>query len=626
MAKTLLNIALIVGIIALIGLMISIIWSILDPNMKADGLMIVWCICAVIGAGGSVFSLLMSKWLCKKAYDIEMITTPSNETEAALQNIVADLAARAQIKMPELGIYEADEVNAFATGPSKDQAMVAVSTGLLSNMTPAQIRAVLGHEVWHIKSGDMVTSTMLAGVLNAIVFFFSFWLAAFTSVICGFARIALTNNRPSGLLENFTGGFLSTWGFQFAMKYSRIIMGFFANFINLGFSRYREYKADAGSAQLLGESTDMISALQALQNVNQQHPVQASSMSNFCINGADFVVELLSDHPPLAKRIAALQMKAGIAPAPQAQALPASPQAGATTQAAPMQPGQFPQGAPMPQPGQYPQGAPMMQPGQYQQGAPMPQLGQFPQGAPYPQAGQPMGGPQQYAQAPNTGINMGTVAAAAATAAVASELMTGNAQAAQVPPEAAAQVPPAAAPVPPVQPQAAPAPDHGAAAATQAPTEDHSLSQTLSSLAKEAFGSDGANSDEPAELRMIDTMAKIDQALTPDQAPEEMSDLISPEEASAELAAADTSAQEADDYVEGAVDFTEGVADSVEEAEASAAAETDASGKDNEEGGFFSSLFSSDEDSSEEEADDSGDDEEEGGFFSSLFSSDDDDE
>ena len=316
MAKTLLNIALIVGIIALIGLMISIIWSILDPNMKADGLMIIWGICAVIGAGGSVFSLLMSKWLCKKAYDIEMITTPSNDTEAALQSIVADLAARAQIKMPELGIYEADEVNAFATGPSKDQAMVAVSTGLLTNMTPAQIRAVLGHEVWHIKSGDMVTSTMLAGVLNTIVFFFSFWLAAIASMLCGLARLFLSNSRPSGLLETFSNGLLSTWGFKVAMKYSRIVMGFFANFINLGFSRYREYKADAGSAQLLGESTDMISALQALQTVNQQHPVQESSMSNFCINGADFVVELLSTHPPLAKRIAALQMKAGIAPAP----------------------------------------------------------------------------------------------------------------------------------------------------------------------------------------------------------------------------------------------------------------------------------------------------------------------
>ena len=557
MAKTLLNIALIVGIIALIGLMISIIWSILDPNMKADGLMIIWGICAVIGAGGSVFSLLMSKWLCKKAYDIEMITTPSNETEAALQNIVADLAARAQIKMPELGIYEADEVNAFATGPSKDQAMVAVSTGLLSNMTPAQIRAVLGHEVWHIKSGDMVTSTMLAGVLNAIVFFFSFWLAAIASMLCGLARLFLSNSRPSGILETFSNGLLSTWGFMVAMKYSRIVMGFFANFINLGFSRYREYKADAGSAQLLGESTDMISALQALQTVNQQHPVQESSMSNFCINGADFVVELLSMHPPLAKRIAALQMKAGITPAPQGAAttaLPASPQAVAT-----------PQNAPMPQP------------------SPMPQAGQYPQGAPMPQPGQPMGGTQQYVPAPNAGMNMGTVAAAAATAAVASELMTGNAQAAQVSPTAAA-------PVPPAQPQAAPAPDHGAAAATQAPDEDHSLSQTISSIAKEALGSDEANSDVPAELRMIDTMAKIDQALAPDQAPEEMSDLITPEAASAELAAMDdSSAQEAVDYVEGAVDFEEEAEDSVEEAD-------NAEDSDEEEGGFFSSLFSSDDD------------------------------
>ena len=592
MAKTLLNIALIVGIIALIGLMISIIWSILDPNMKADGLMIIWGICAVIGAGGSVFSLLMSKWLCKKAYDIEMITTPSNDTEAALQSIVADLAARAQIKMPELGIYEADEVNAFATGPSKDQSMVAVSTGLLTNMTPAQIRAVLGHEVWHIKSGDMVTSTMLAGVLNAIVFFFSFWLAAIASILCGLARLFLSNSRPSGLLETFSNGLLSTWGFKIAMKYSRIVMGFFANFINLGFSRYREYKADAGSAQLLGESTDMISALQALQTVNQQHPVQESSMSNFCINGADFVVELLSTHPPLAKRIAALQMKAGITPAPQGAAttaLPASPQAVATPQNAPMpQAGQYPQGAPMPQPGQYQQGAPMPQPGQYQQGAPMPQPGQFPQGAPFPQAGQPMGGTQQYVPAPNAGMNMGTVAAAAATAAVASELMTGNAQAAQVSPTAAA-------PVPPAQPQAAPAPDHGAAAATQAPAEDHSLSQTISSIAKEALGSDEANSDVPAELRMIDTMAKIDQALATDQAPEEMSDLITPEAASAELAAMDdSSAQEAVDYVEGAVDFEEEAEDSVEEADNSE--EDEDSEEDEEEGGFFSSLFSSDDD------------------------------
>ena len=598
MAKTLLNIALIVGIIALIGLMISIIWSILDPNMKADGLMIIWGICAVIGAGGTVFSLLMSKWLCKKAYDIEMITTPSNETEAALQNIVADLAARAQIKMPELGIYEADEVNAFATGPSKDQAMVAVSTGLLSNMTPAQIRAVLGHEVWHIKSGDMVTSTMLAGVLNAIVFFFSFWLAAIASMLCGLARLFLSNSRPSGILETFSNGLLSTWGFMVAMKYSRIVMGFFANFINLGFSRYREYKADAGSAQLLGESTDMISALQALQTVNQQHPVQESSMSNFCINGADFVVELLSTHPPLAKRIAALQMKAGITPAPQGAAttaLPASPQAVATPQNAPMpqpgpmpQAGQYPQGAPMPQPGQYQQGAPMPQPCQYQQGAPMPQPGQFPQGAPFPQAGQPMGGTQQYVPAPNAGMNMGTVAAAAATAAVASELMTGNAQAAQVSPTAAA-------PVPPVQPQAAPVPDHGAAAATQAPAEDHSLSQAISSIAKEAFSSDEANSDVPAELRMIDTMAKIDQALAPDQAPEEMSDLITPEEASADLAAMDdSSAQETVDYVEGAVDFEEEAEDSVEEADNSE--EDEDSEEDEEEGGFFSSLFSSDDD------------------------------
>ena len=104
-----------------------------------------------------------------------------------------------------------------------------------------------------------------------------------------------------------------------------MILGFLANFINLGFSRYREYKADAGSAQLLGAPQDMISALQALQQVNQQHPVQESEMSNFCINGADFVAELFSTHPPLEKRIAALQAQAGIVPAPQAAPLPTPP-------------------------------------------------------------------------------------------------------------------------------------------------------------------------------------------------------------------------------------------------------------------------------------------------------------
>lgn len=536
MAKTLLNTALIVGIIALVSVMISLICYLLNPKLHIDSLLIILGICAVCGASGCILSLLLSKWLCQKSYNIQLITTPSNETEQGLYNIVAELAARAQLKMPEVGIYEADEVNAFATGPSKDQSLVAVSTGLLKYMSPAQIRAVLGHEVSHIKSGDMVTSTLLAGVLNTIVFFFAFIIAGLFSMgVSVFKLFFSKTHQSNGPLETLSGGMLNTWGFRVALKYSRMILGFLANFINLGFSRYREYKADAGSAQLLGAPQDMISALQALQQVNQQHPVQESEMSNFCINGADFVTELFSTHPPLEKRIAALQAQAGIVPAPQAAPLPTPP------------------------------------------------VGTTPAQGPAPAQGQPTMDPNQAA---NFGVS-GVAVAAATTAAVAAGMMAGS----------PAQAAPAQGPAP--APEAAGATAVPEATAAAAPASDGTLSQLATNLAQNVLGSDAQADELPSDLKVIDTLTKLDQALashdpSTEPAAEDSGGIDYSNPAYSTEVTPDDSPQGAT-KADGSSEAMADAASSEESTEESAEESSDEDADEDEGGGFLDALFSDDD-------------------------------
>ncbi|MBB3211257.1 heat shock protein HtpX [Herbaspirillum sp. Sphag1AN] len=242
----------------------------------------------VVGFTGSIFSLLMSKPMAKWSTGARVIDTPSNGTEAWLVSTVSTLAQRAGIGMPEVAVYDG-EPNAFATGAFKDSALVAVSTGLLQGMTKEEVEAVLGHEVAHIANGDMVTMTLIQGVVNTFVVFLS-------RVIGYFVDSALRRN------DNDSGPGI---GYMVTVIVCQIVFGIGASIIVAWFSRYREFRADAGSARLLGNSQPMINALARLGGI----PVSGlpESMAAMGINDKPGFMALFSSHPPLEQRIAALR-------------------------------------------------------------------------------------------------------------------------------------------------------------------------------------------------------------------------------------------------------------------------------------------------------------------------------
>lgn len=252
-------------------------------------------LCAVMGFSGSLISLFLSKWMCKKAYGVQVITTPRNEREAFLLNTVASLAQRQNLGMPEVGVYQSRDPNAFATGASRNSALVAVSSALLYSMNEDELRGVLGHEMSHVGNGDMVTMTLLQGVLNTFVYFFSYLAALAVSN-------AMNRSTDSEGRSNSIGNVMA---FHLANTVFQIIFGILANMILMWYSRHREYRADAGSAALEGKKC-MIKALQALRRATApaQQPGQFQA---FCINGGGSVAELFMSHPTLEKRIAALQ-------------------------------------------------------------------------------------------------------------------------------------------------------------------------------------------------------------------------------------------------------------------------------------------------------------------------------
>jgi heat shock protein HtpX len=241
---------------------------------------------AVIGMTGSIISLFMSKWSAKNAMGVHVIEQPQNQTEQWLVGIVARQAQQAGIGMPEVGIFDAPEPNAFATGASRNNALVAVSTGLLHNMNSDEVEAVLGHEMTHVANGDMVTMTLIQGVINTFVYFFA--------TIIGYVvdRVVFKTERGNGPAYYIT------------QIVAQIALSILASMLVMWFSRYREFRADAGGAQLAGRQK-MISALQALQRSNE--PAQLpGELAAFGINGGG-VRRLFMSHPPLNERIAALQ-------------------------------------------------------------------------------------------------------------------------------------------------------------------------------------------------------------------------------------------------------------------------------------------------------------------------------
>jgi heat shock protein HtpX len=259
-------------------------------SSSVPGLMIM---AGLFGFGGSIVSLLMSKWMALRSVGGEVIEQPRNETERWLVETVRRQSQQAGIGMPQVAIYHAPDINAFATGARRDASLVAVSTGLLQSMSQDESEAVIAHEISHIANGDMVTMTLIQGIVNTFVIFISRLIA---QVASGF----LSGNRDGE--ESGNGNPMIYFAVATVLE---LVFGILASIITMWFSRYREFHADAGSAKLVGREK-MIAALQRLKTSHE--PQEAGSMMAFCINGkSKSFSELFMSHPPLDKRIEALR-------------------------------------------------------------------------------------------------------------------------------------------------------------------------------------------------------------------------------------------------------------------------------------------------------------------------------
>ena len=242
---------------------------------------------AIIGSTGSIISLFMSKWSAKRGMGVVIIEQPQNQTEQWLVNMVARQAQLAGIGMPEVGIFESPEPNAFATGANRNDALVAVSTGLLQVMSADEVEAVVGHEISHVANGDMITMALMQGVVNTFVYFFA-------TVIGHVVDKVLLKNEDEGY----------GIGYYVTQMVAQIALGILASMLVMWFSRYREFRADAGGANLAGREK-MIAALQALQRAHEPEALPGQ-LAAFGISGGG-ASKLFMTHPPLEERIAALQ-------------------------------------------------------------------------------------------------------------------------------------------------------------------------------------------------------------------------------------------------------------------------------------------------------------------------------
>ena len=276
-----------IAIMVVLSIVVSLLG--LDRYLTQEGLNLpaLLAFSAVLGFGGAFISLLISKWMAKSSMGVQVITEPRNETEQWLLNTVRHQAQTAGIGMPEVGIFDSPDPNAFATGANKNSALVAVSTGLLRNMRRDEVEAVLGHEVSHVANGDMVTLTLIQGVMNTFVFFLA--------RVIGFVvdRIILKNERQ-GL------------GYMATVIVAQLVLGVLAGMVVAWFSRKREFRADEGGAHLAGTNS-MIGALEALRRVHSPTALP-EKMAAFGIRSGPTQgwKRLFMSHPPLEERIAAL--------------------------------------------------------------------------------------------------------------------------------------------------------------------------------------------------------------------------------------------------------------------------------------------------------------------------------
>jgi heat shock protein HtpX len=251
--------------------------------------------CLIWGMGGSFLSLQISRFIAKRSMGVQLIDGRTGDPTADwLHATVGNLARQANLPMPEVGIYDSPEVNAFATGPSKRRSLVAVSSGLLRRMRRDEVEGVLAHEISHIANGDMVTMTLLQGVLNAFVMFLARIAASIVSSALG--------GRDSEGRER--GG--SALVYMLVVFVFEIVLGVLASIITAWFSRQREFRADAGSARLAGRG-NMIAALRSLGSMRELVDTAQPALASFKISGRPGFLKLFSTHPAIEERIAALE-------------------------------------------------------------------------------------------------------------------------------------------------------------------------------------------------------------------------------------------------------------------------------------------------------------------------------
>ena len=276
-----------VMVVAVLGVVASLLG--VNRYLTANGLNLTALLgfALVMGFGGAIISLLISKPMAKWTAGVRIINEPQSPDEAWIVQTVRKFADKAGIGMPEVGIFEGDP-NAFATGAFKNSSLVAVSTGLLANMTREEVEAVIGHEVAHVANGDMVTMTLIQGVMNTFVVFLS---RVIGYAVDGFLRRGSDNNTGPGI------------GYMITTVVLDIVLGFAAAIVVAWFSRHREFRADAGAAQLMGRKQPMVNALARLGGLTPgELPKAVEAMG---ITGS--IGKLFATHPPIEERIAALQ-------------------------------------------------------------------------------------------------------------------------------------------------------------------------------------------------------------------------------------------------------------------------------------------------------------------------------
>ncbi|CAM3974470.1 Protease HtpX [Vibrio aerogenes CECT 7868] len=285
MKRILLFLATNLAVILVLSVVLNIVYAV--TGIRPGSLSGLLVLAAVFGFGGSFISLLLSKKIALSSVGGVVIDNPRNETEHWLIETVRRQAKQVNVGMPTVAIYDSPDINAFATGAKRNDSLVAVSTGLLHNMTRDEAEAVLAHEMSHIANGDMVTMTLLQGVVNTFVIFLA-------RVVAG---LVASRDSDEGESQNPMVYFMVSMVLE-------IVFGILASLITMWYSRHREFHADAGAAKLVGKGK-MIAALERLKMSHE--PQLEGSMMAFGINGKRSLTELMMSHPPLDKRIQALR-------------------------------------------------------------------------------------------------------------------------------------------------------------------------------------------------------------------------------------------------------------------------------------------------------------------------------